>query len=136
MKSRRRFTWPCLVVLLLSLIGCSNQNTVGKSGVVALYSDQGCWDKSITAATKMFLWMDYSVASVDADYLNDVGLHNFRVLCVPGGDMYQYSQDISARGKGNIKDFVRDITGYVDYSQSLLLLLGIIRIINNHPSIR
>jgi glutamine amidotransferase-like uncharacterized protein len=102
----------CFLVLLL-LISCQNQKVVEKSAIVALYSDQGCWDKSIVATREMFQWMGYSVASVDADYLNDARLDSFRLLCVPGGDMYQYSQDISAKGKENIGDFLRSGGGYI-----------------------
>ncbi len=102
----------CFLVLLL-VISCQSQKAVERSGVVALYSDRGCWDKSIVAAREMFQWMGYSVVSVDADYLNDAGLDSFRLLCVPGGDMYQYSQDISAKGKENIRDFLRNGGGYV-----------------------
>ena len=84
-----------------------------KNAVVALYSDLGTWKESVQAAKKMFQWMNYAVELVNADYINNKGLDNFSILCVPGGDMYQYAQDISSRGKENIKDFVRSGGGYI-----------------------
>ncbi|MBU1938071.1 hypothetical protein KKG05_11790, partial [bacterium] len=99
--------WFCMFCFLLSLIGCQNHKPAEKSADVALYSDQGAWDESVRALKNMFQWMNYSVALIDADYLNERGLNTFRVLCIPGGDMYQYSQDISSDGKESIRDFIR-----------------------------
>jgi len=42
----------------------------------------------------MFKWMGYTVVLVKADLINNEGLENFNILCVPGGNMYQYAQDI------------------------------------------
>ena len=80
---------------------------------IALYSDEGCWDESVQALEKMFEWMGYTVTRVDADYINNEGINNFKIMCVPGGDMFQYSQDISSKGKENIKDFIRNGGGYI-----------------------
>jgi glutamine amidotransferase-like uncharacterized protein len=85
----------------------------GETAIIALYSDQGTWEESVRAAESMFKWMNYTVEMVDADYINEEGLDNFVVLCVPGGDMYQYSQDISSKGFENIRDFVRGGGGYL-----------------------
>jgi len=99
--------------LLPLFLCCQNQKAEHESAVVALYSDKGCWEESIQAAEKMFQWMGYSVKSVDADYISTAGLGNFKILCIPGGDMYQYSQDISSRGKVNIKNFLSEGGGYI-----------------------
>lgn len=80
---------------------------------IALYSDQGVWDESVQAAENMFRWMGYQVERVDADFINRTGLDGFAILVIPGGDMYQYSQDLSPTGKENIKDFVRAGGGYI-----------------------
>ena len=104
-------------LLLLCLVGCAQTEPEGRHlatpEIVALYSDQGTWEESVQAAEKMFRWMGYTVSLVDADYINDVGLDDFSLLCVPGGDMYQYAQDISSVGKENIKDFIRRGGGYI-----------------------
>ncbi len=105
--------WFCMFCLLLPFIGCQNDKNAEKSATIALYSDQGAWDESVRALKNMFQWMNYSVALIDADYLNERGLSTFRVLCIPGGDMYQYSQDISSVGKEAIRDFVRNGGGYI-----------------------
>ncbi len=84
-----------------------------QSADIALYSDAGCWEESTHALENMFQWMDYSVTLVDAEYINKEDLDNFKILCIPGGDMYQYAQDISAGGKENIRNFIRDGGGYI-----------------------
>lgn len=81
--------------------------------VVALYSDQGTWDESVQAAEKMFQWMNCTVKLVNADEINSNQLGSFRILCVPGGDMYQYAQDISSQGKENIRNFIHSGGGYI-----------------------
>lgn len=84
-----------------------------KTSLVALYSDRGTWDESVQAVEKMFQWMDYTVELVNADYINNKGLDDFLILCIPGGDMYQYVQDLSSRGRENIRNFIRDGGGYI-----------------------
>ena len=83
-----------------------------QNAVIALYSDEGTWEESVQAAEKMFQWMGYAVTLVNANYINDKGLDNFSILCVSGGNMYQYSQDISSTGMENIKNFIRNGGGY------------------------
>jgi len=57
--------------------------------------------------------MGLSVAFVDAESLNEQGLGTFRILCIPGGNMYDYSQDLSSEGKEKIKSFIRAGGGYI-----------------------
>jgi len=108
--------WLCVFLSLLFitilLYISHNPAPPEKNAVVALYSDLGTWEESVQAAEKMFQWMNYTVALVDADYINTKGVENFSILCIPGGDMYQYAQDISSKGMDNIKDFVRNGGGY------------------------
>jgi len=80
---------------------------------IAIYSDSGASETSVRALEAMFLWMNCSVALVDAGHINSLGLQGFDILCVPGGDMYQYSQDLSYRGKENIRGFVNGGGGYI-----------------------
>lgn len=107
----------CVLFLFLSviilLIVSLNPPMPSRTAVVALYSDLGTWEESVQAAEKMFQWMNYTVVLVNSDYINNEGLDDFCVLCVPGGDMYQYAQDISSRGKGNVKNFIRNGGGYI-----------------------
>lgn len=84
-----------------------------KSATVALYSDKGTVDECVQATKNMFQWMGHTVLLVNADWINNKGLDNFSILCIPGGDMYQYSQDISSKGKENIKNFIRNGKGYI-----------------------
>lgn len=86
----------------------SNENII-----IALYSGSGADGECVQATRKMFEWMNYTVALIDAEYINNKGLANFSILCVPGGNMYQYAQDISSSGKENVKNFVRNGGGYI-----------------------
>lgn len=97
-----------IVVLLLCITRCNSVQVAD----VALYSDNGCWDESIQALESMFAWMGYGVTQVDAAYINK-NIDAFKILCIPGGDMYQYSQDISAVGKENIRDFIKNGGAYI-----------------------
>ncbi len=113
--SKRSFSVRCylcwLVGLFLISVVANCQHS--KAADIAIYSDRGVWDESVMAAEKMFQWMGYTVSLVDADYINREGLSNFRMVCVPGGDMYQYAQDLSSIGKENIRSFVREGGSYI-----------------------
>ncbi len=110
---RRPVRWSLLFLLFTLIIHCRSPQSPDKSADVALYSDRGTWEESVQAAEKMFQWMGYRVELVKADYINRNGLNRFRILCVPGGNMYYYSQDISPQGKENIRSFIRNGGGYI-----------------------
>ena len=80
---------------------------------IAIYGGEGTSQKSIKASMHMFEWMGYSVSIIDAVYLNKGDLSAFNILCIPGGDMYQYSLDISSEGKDAIRNFVHAGGGYL-----------------------
>jgi len=109
--------WLCvfLSVLFVIIFLYVNHNPPppDKNAVVALYSEIGTWEESVQAAEKMFQWMNCTVALVNADYINNKGLDDFSILCIPGGNMYQYAQDISSRGMENIENFIRNGGGYI-----------------------
>ena len=104
-KMRKLF----IFLLPLLFIYCQGVQTSD----IALYSGQGTDEGCIQATENMFEWMGYTVRLVTSNDINNGGLDNFKILCVPGGDMYQYSQDISSKGKENIKDFIRDGGSYI-----------------------
>ncbi len=74
-------------------------DTLGESVKIALYSDSGTSETSVGALEAMFRWMNHTVILVDAEHINNEGLSGFSILCVPGGDMYQYSWSARAREK-------------------------------------
>lgn len=81
--------------------------------VVALYSDRGTWNESVIALKNMFQWTNQIVQIIDARYINERELNDFSIICFPGGDMYQYSQDITSLGKEKIRNFIRNGGGYL-----------------------
>ncbi|MFX0097409.1 MAG: BPL-N domain-containing protein [Candidatus Hodarchaeota archaeon] len=119
MKESIKWSMILLGVLLSFSITIILVNTIydanlsDEETVVALYSDEGTWEESVQAARNMFLWMNYTVVLVDADHINIQGLDNFDVLCIPGGSMYQYAQDISPNGMDNIRYFINNGGSYI-----------------------
>ena len=110
---QRTWHWVACFLLFPLLISCDDSSKTSLGADVAIYVDAVCWEESVIAAVNMFRWMGCSIESVGADLINNGDLGNFRVLCVPGGDMYRYSQDISSEGKENIRNFIRDGGGYI-----------------------
>jgi glutamine amidotransferase-like uncharacterized protein len=100
--------------LLLLFIGCSQTQTPEpESADIALYNDKGTDKECVEATKNMFEWMGYTISLVDADFINTKRLDKFISLCVPGGDMYQYSQDISSAGKQKIRGFIAGGKAYI-----------------------
>jgi glutamine amidotransferase-like uncharacterized protein len=97
-------------LVLLLLLACGQQ---GQSADVALYSDRGAAENCLTATKNMFEWMGLGVEPIDAGYINSRSLVGFRIICFPGGDMYQYAQDISESGKSKIRAFISNGGGYI-----------------------
>jgi len=102
-----------LVVTFVTSLFVWNYMQQPRRADVALYAGRNAWDDSVCALRNMFRWMNYTVELVSADFININGLEGFHVLCVPGGNMYDYAQDISSKGKENIRAFVRDGGGYI-----------------------
>jgi glutamine amidotransferase-like uncharacterized protein len=90
-----------------------NYTRTSRKADVAVYAGAGTWEDSVRAVQEMFRWMNYTVETVSAEYINNNGLEAFRILCIPGGDMYNYAQDISSKGKENIKEFIHNGGGYI-----------------------
>ncbi|MCD4693182.1 MAG: hypothetical protein K8R79_09720 [Calditrichales bacterium] len=112
---KKLMTFLLILPLLFIESNCTDKNPLQaeKSANVALYSDQGCWEESVQAAEKMIQWMELTVEIVDADYINNLGLNTFDLVLIPGGDMYQYSLDLSSQGKKNIRNFISNGGGYI-----------------------
>ncbi len=101
----------CAFLLPLLVINC--QGVEDNSARVALYCDRGADEGCIKATQNMFEWMGYSVQLVKADYFNSAHPCDCSILCFPGGDMYQYAQDISQDGKEKIRSFIRNGGAYI-----------------------
>jgi glutamine amidotransferase-like uncharacterized protein len=93
--------------------GRTTESVPSNLKAVALYSDRGAWNESIAALKEMFQWMNRSVELVGADEINGGALDRYSILCMPGGDMYEYSKDLTPRGKEKIRDFILRGGGYM-----------------------
>lgn len=96
-QKERKKSWKSIKLLMslvfislfvLLLTNCKRTTTPGKDIQIALYSDQGADEECIKATMNMFKWMGYTVVLVKANLINNEGLGNFNILCVPGGNMY------------------------------------------------
>jgi glutamine amidotransferase-like uncharacterized protein len=94
-------------------IGLPTGSTQTETGSVAVYSGEGTWDESVQAAGKLFESAGYSVAFLGPKEVEGDALGRFNIICVPGGDMYQYAQEISSTGREKLRSFVRDGGGYI-----------------------
>ncbi len=112
-KNGGKLLFGCLFAFLLVFLTTNCDSQCDKRADIALYSDQGADEDCIQATEKMFEWMGYTVELIKAGYINEVGLDSFRMLCVPGGNMYQYAQDISLEGKEKIIDFIQSGGSYI-----------------------
>lgn len=122
-RDKTALMWTPLLVCLG--VYCLNMNCVDlvqssieeldhpDSVLIALYADTGASDLSIQAAEKMFEWMGYTVIKINANDILNKGLDRFIVLCIPGGNMYQYAQDLTQEGISEIRQFVFQGGGYI-----------------------
>jgi len=83
------------------------------AAAVTIYSDRGTWPQSVTAAERMFRWMGHDVTRIDAGQVRRGELAETKLLCVPGGNMYNYAEDLTAAGVESIRAFVQKGGGYV-----------------------
>ncbi len=120
----RRSSRQRLILLISLLLGAALSSTCSEDKgteptpspqvpKIAIYSGSGAWAESITAARKMFEWMGYTTQIVDAANINANDISGFSALYIPGGDMYQYSLDISSAGKEKIRSFVSGGGAYI-----------------------
>jgi glutamine amidotransferase-like uncharacterized protein len=79
----------------------------------AIYAGTGTWDESITAVESMFQWMGAKTERLGAYSINEGDFDDFDILLIPGGDMYQYDQDITSQGDENIREFIRSGGCYI-----------------------
>lgn len=104
-----------IFIIFLSIFICCDDEELKPQQIpgVALYSEKGTWDKSVTALKQMFGWMNIEVTLIDAKYVNNNTLDSFKIICFPGGNMFQYSQNISKEGLDKIKIFIKNGGGYI-----------------------
>ncbi|RPJ59080.1 MAG: hypothetical protein EHM12_07245 [Dehalococcoidia bacterium] len=112
MISLRGFSALSIAVSLTVSCGEDKAATPADKTKVALYAGRGACEWCKTAAESMFEWMGYEVERISPEFINASSLDGFDLICFPGGDMYEYSQDISSEGKIKIKQFISAGGGY------------------------
>lgn len=99
----------CFLVILQFFVSCPGSS----ASDIALYSDKGADEDCVKATKNMFEWMGYSVKLIKVDDVNKNSLSGYEMICFPGGNMYDYGQTISDKGKANIVQFVQDGGAYI-----------------------
>ncbi len=112
LKNTFQKTFVILLFILLN-IGCNSTENDKIISKIALYSNLGTGDGCVLSTTKMFEWMDYEVTLINADSINNYPIKQYNLICFPGGNMYQYSQDISSEGMSKIRSFINEGGSYI-----------------------
>jgi glutamine amidotransferase-like uncharacterized protein len=105
-----------LALLLLTQCADSTQDDSGDAGAktnAALYVGRGADEDCIAATTSMLEWMGFEVIPFDAGFVDSSAMDEFDLVCFPGGNMYEYAEDISPDGKQKIKDFIGSGKAYL-----------------------
>ena len=74
---------------------------------VALYTGQGVWEDGKVALIQMFRYYNFSVDTIDAEYINSNSLNGYDVLVIPGGWAVDYRRSINSAGISHIRSFVQ-----------------------------
>ncbi|MCK5148306.1 hypothetical protein KAR48_16230 [bacterium] len=83
------------------------------NNTIALYSDDGAAEDCVVATKNMLEWCGYSVSLIQAEDINNNDITPFLAILLPGGNMYQYSLDISSIGKEKIRTYIKNGGAYI-----------------------
>lgn len=111
MNLRRDMPVSILLIALLLPTGCSHENP--ELPTIGLYSGRGADEECVQATRNMLEWMGYSVREIEPRFVHAGMLDQLDAVCFPGGNMYQYAEELSSDGKDRIRDFVRAGGGYL-----------------------
>ncbi|MFX0057412.1 MAG: BPL-N domain-containing protein [Candidatus Heimdallarchaeota archaeon] len=98
------------VILPFSIEFSLSQERYDLEGIdVAIYNDSGTEGitESYIALKNMFLWMNASVDYISVDQIQQDELKNYDLLCIPGGNPFDYEYALDTIGKNNIRNFVK-----------------------------
>lgn len=111
---------------LLLLISCSD--AIGPEELspvkVALYNGANVWTDDVIALERMFLWMGYSVDTVNANIVLGYNLNRYDILCIPGGYPSVFSADFGSSGMQKIRDFVENGGCYMGFCGGTMLAVN------------
>jgi glutamine amidotransferase-like uncharacterized protein len=113
-----------LAAIILGLFCCSKDNDAnpaitdsdfqftGEKIDVGLYIDHGVWDGTETTVTNMLKGIECTYTILTKDSILNCNLNRYRVILIPGGDMWEYVSYLTLNGMNKIKDFVSRGGGY------------------------
>jgi glutamine amidotransferase-like uncharacterized protein len=79
---------------------------------VAIYNGMGVMLSSQIALTRMFEWMNATVANVTASQVLSDSLDQYDIFVVPGGSETTCNNELDSEGRQKVKDFVLDGGSY------------------------
>lgn len=78
-----------------------------------VYAGPGTWRDSIIALRSLLSWMGIESGETDGAGIRNRSLAGAQLLCVPGGNMFEYAGDLGDAGVQAVRDFVAAGGGYV-----------------------
>lgn len=115
MKKNLFLSFSIFILLMLDLSDCSGPLVPLDDGIttIGIYVDSGAAPACVTAAKNMFEWMGYTIAALDANYINNKDIQHIDVFYFPGGSAGPYVLDITSKGKEKIRSMIRAGSGYI-----------------------
>lgn len=115
MKKKLLLSFTILVLVAFNLPDCSGSIDPFDDGIttIGIYVDSGAAPACVTAARNMFEWMGYTIALLDADYVNSKDMRHIDLFYFPGGSAGPYVLEITSRGKDKIRSMIQAGSGYI-----------------------
>ncbi|MEW5759551.1 MAG: BPL-N domain-containing protein [Candidatus Thermoplasmatota archaeon] len=109
------FIFLLLVPILFTYeIGAEVESKTKNSAQVAIYKDEGTWEKGIIAIENFFDWKGITWKEINSNEVNNLNLSMFYdVIHFPGGYASYYLAKINSNGIKNILEFVNRGGGYL-----------------------
>ena len=111
-----RFYFVVLSILSLTL-SCDESNpldfdTSGLKNIhIGIYSDNGT--TNVEEVESMLSQMNCNYSRINKETIIDNELENYDLILFPGGDMWEYKNDLYPTGVSNLKSFVQHGGGYI-----------------------
>jgi len=106
-----------LILFLIFAVGCDDGVSPGDPVYVdvAVYTDFGSWDVSVTASIAALRFIGFSVDTIGIGGILNDRLGGFRAVLFPGGDPRVISGSVGKVGRMKIKSYVASGGGFIGF---------------------
>ena len=124
----KKYSVIILLINILIYFGCDTQEPTqpeinydeygfdtetSKSLYICVYFDYGVFDACKTNMINMLNQMHCAYTTITKDSILNGALNHYRLLIMPGGDMWKYNSYLASNGMSSIKNFVSQGGGYI-----------------------